>query len=61
MGIFSSAQFVGVFLGGWLSGMALEAYGADAVLEVWLGLVVVWALVLIISDPMSPQATKAAK
>ncbi|MBK1722497.1 MFS transporter [Thiocystis violacea] len=46
MGVFSSSQFVGAFLGGLLGGVAHESFGADAVYlvgaltcAVWVGLV----------------------
>ncbi|NEX19138.1 MFS transporter [Thiorhodococcus mannitoliphagus] len=46
MGVFSSAQFIGAFLGGLLGGWAHESFGADAVYlvgaltsVVWVGLV----------------------
>ena len=44
MGIFSSAQFLGVFTGGVLGGSALQLGGTLALVAVLLGLAVIWLL-----------------
>lgn len=48
MGLFSSHQFLGAFLGGWLGGMALEWGGESFLLLACIGLLVFW-LVLVIT------------
>jgi len=42
MGVFSSSQFVGAFLGGLLGGMAHQSFGADAVYLVGAATALVW-------------------
>jgi hypothetical protein len=44
MGIFSSAQFLGVFTGGVLGGSALQLGGTLGLVAVLLGLTAIWLL-----------------
>jgi MFS family permease len=56
MGVFSSAQFIGAFLGGLLGGLAHERFGAEAVYLVGAGAALVWLLVAVTLRP--PAALK---
>ena len=52
-GLYSSAQFLGIFAGGTLGGFAMGHGGAEAVLAMVVGLTVFWGLMhlLMASDP----------
>lgn len=51
MGLFSSHQFLGAFIGGWLGGMALQWKGESFLLIVCSGLLVVWLLLVLSMKP----------
>jgi MFS family permease len=60
MGVFASAQFIGVFFGGLLGGALLDQAG---VLGVWLGmslLTLIWGILLGVSHLASPDIAKVA-
>ncbi len=56
MGLFSSHQFLGAFIGGWLGGMALEWKGEDFLLMACAGLLGVW--LLLVSTMKAPKFLK---
>ncbi len=61
LGVFSSSHFMGVFLGGWLSGLGFDRFGSDVLIQIWVGLMLVWALVLALSTYVPPEATNSAE
>ncbi|MEE4202793.1 MAG: MFS transporter [Halieaceae bacterium] len=57
MGLFSTGQFLGAFLGGWAGGLALAAFGPAGLAQGWLVLVALWAVLLVRGPDLSPEAT----
>lgn len=51
MGLFSSHQFLGAFIGGWLGGMALQWKGESFLLMACSGLLVLWLILVTTMKP----------
>ena len=49
MGLYSTLQFLGAFLGGALGGRLFEHYGSDAIFLIFTALVLLWTLYLLLS------------
>lgn len=47
MGIFSTGQFLGAFIGGWAGGLLLATFDASMLAQVWLLLTGLWAAILL--------------
>ncbi|OEY66570.1 MFS transporter [Marinobacter sp. X15-166B] len=53
MGVYSTSQFMGAFLGGTLAGVLLEAYGFYGVVGLMVGVLLCWLVVALTMSPPS--------
>ena len=57
MGLFSTGQFMGAFIGGWAGGLTIASFGAEGLAQSWVLLVALWAVLLTRRPNLSPEAT----
>lgn len=50
MGMYSTAQFLGAFIGGWLGAKAISQWGEHGIFVILAGVMVVWFLVVLITS-----------
>lgn len=56
MGVYSTSQFMGAFLGGTLAGLLLESYGLSGVVALMVGVLICW-LCVAVTMPSPSHAT----